>query len=199
MGHPGAGPVMRVGLLGVAALCICITAAEAETVEIDFTSSRGSGFFDVDLTNFVVPASAGQPTSFSVIAADININAGSGLVAPVHYTLDNVFTTSCTPGECSVVFSIPEINTFPQDHVNLKLNFEKIWVPWVTTDQQTIQMALYPDVGLSFWNGVSGSVQRTDVVTAVPEPSTWAMMLLGFAGLGFMTYRRKSKPALMAA
>jgi outer membrane lipase/esterase len=34
---------------------------------------------------------------------------------------------------------------------------------------------------------------------AVPEPSTWAMMLLGFAGLGFMAYRRKSKPALMAA
>jgi hypothetical protein len=33
----------------------------------------------------------------------------------------------------------------------------------------------------------------------VPEPSTWAMMLLGFAGVGFMAYRRKSKPALMAA
>ena len=36
-------------------------------------------------------------------------------------------------------------------------------------------------------------------VSAVPEPSTWAMMILGFAGLGFMAYRRKSKPALMAA
>jgi hypothetical protein len=35
-------------------------------------------------------------------------------------------------------------------------------------------------------------------VTAVPEPSTWAMMILGFAGIGFMAYRRKSKPALMA-
>jgi hypothetical protein len=34
---------------------------------------------------------------------------------------------------------------------------------------------------------------------SVPEPSTWAMMILGFAGLGFMAYRRKSKPALMAA
>ena len=34
---------------------------------------------------------------------------------------------------------------------------------------------------------------------AVPEPSTWAMMLLGFAGIGFMAYRRKSKPVLMAA
>jgi hypothetical protein len=34
---------------------------------------------------------------------------------------------------------------------------------------------------------------------AVPEPSTWAMMILGFAGLGFMAYRQKSKSALMAA
>jgi PEP-CTERM motif len=37
------------------------------------------------------------------------------------------------------------------------------------------------------------------ITTAVPEPSTWAMMILGFAGVGFMAYRRKSKPALMAA
>jgi len=28
-------------------------------------------------------------------------------------------------------------------------------------------------------------------VTAVPEPSTWAMMILGFAGVGFMAYRRR--------
>jgi hypothetical protein len=28
-------------------------------------------------------------------------------------------------------------------------------------------------------------------VSAVPEPSTWAMMILGFMGLGFMGYRRK--------
>jgi len=38
-----------------------------------------------------------------------------------------------------------------------------------------------------------------DVAAAVPEPSTWAMMILGFAGVGFMAYRRKSKSALMAA
>ena len=29
--------------------------------------------------------------------------------------------------------------------------------------------------------------------SAVPEPSTWAMMLLGFAGVGFMAYRRSRK------
>jgi hypothetical protein len=33
---------------------------------------------------------------------------------------------------------------------------------------------------------------------SAPEPSTWAMMILGFAGIGLMAYRRKSKPALMA-
>jgi PEP-CTERM motif len=32
-------------------------------------------------------------------------------------------------------------------------------------------------------------------VAAVPEPSTWAMMILGFAGVGFLAYRRRSKGA----
>jgi hypothetical protein len=31
----------------------------------------------------------------------------------------------------------------------------------------------------------------TTVVAGVPEPSTWAMMILGFCSLGFMAYRRK--------
>lgn len=35
------------------------------------------------------------------------------------------------------------------------------------------------------------------VNSAVPEPSTWAMMILGFAGVGF-TARRKTKSALIA-
>lgn len=30
-------------------------------------------------------------------------------------------------------------------------------------------------------------------IAAVPEPSTWAMMILGFAGIGFLTYRRRRK------
>jgi hypothetical protein len=30
-------------------------------------------------------------------------------------------------------------------------------------------------------------------IAAVPEPSTWAMLVLGFAGVGFLAYRRKNK------
>lgn len=33
-------------------------------------------------------------------------------------------------------------------------------------------------------------------VGAVPEPATWAMMVLGFCGIGGMAYRKKRKPAL---
>jgi hypothetical protein len=47
--------------------------------------------------------------------------------------------------------------------------------------------------------GAENAINYAFRVGAVPEPSTWAMMILGFAGVGFMAYRRKSKPALMAA
>jgi hypothetical protein len=60
-------------------------------------------------------------------------------------------------------------------------------------DTATFSFNALPD-GVSYTsasgNFLSGSV---------PEPSTWAMLLLGFAGIGFMAYRRKSKPALMPA
>jgi len=32
-------------------------------------------------------------------------------------------------------------------------------------------------------------------VSPVPEPATWAMMILGFMGVGFMAYRRRGRPA----
>ena len=46
--------------------------------------------------------------------------------------------------------------------------------------------------------GASGNLSVATLVVsldpptpAVPEPSTWAMMILGFGGLGFMAYRRR--------
>jgi hypothetical protein len=41
-------------------------------------------------------------------------------------------------------------------------------------------------------------VTGTTFTAGVPEPSTWAMMILGFCGLGFMGYRRKNKLAMRA-
>jgi hypothetical protein len=46
----------------------------------------------------------------------------------------------------------------------------------------------------------SGNVQIAVLhVSGVPEPSTWAMMILGFAGVGFMAYRRRNSNASLRA
>jgi PEP-CTERM motif len=53
------------------------------------------------------------------------------------------------------------------------------------------------EIGTDF--GIQHHLTVTEpVVAAVPEPATWAMMILGFAGVGFMAYRRKSKRAVAA-
>lgn len=38
---------------------------------------------------------------------------------------------------------------------------------------------------------VSGLLNSVTVTTAVPEMSTWTLLILGFAGLGFLGYRRR--------
>jgi outer membrane lipase/esterase len=58
-----------------------------------------------------------------------------------------------------------------------------------------------------FWDGIHPTAfahgviaqEFLDATGAVPEPSTWVMMILGFAGIGCMAYRSKNKLALNAA
>jgi PEP-CTERM motif len=43
------------------------------------------------------------------------------------------------------------------------------------------------------------NVKFTSLGRTIPEPSTWAMMLLGFVGLGFLGYRSKVRQGTLAA
>ena len=52
-----------------------------------------------------------------------------------------------------------------------------------------------PGVSLTAGNDY---VAYLTVAGTVPEPSTWAMMLLGFAGLGFAGYRASRKSEAVA-
>jgi hypothetical protein len=48
--------------------------------------------------------------------------------------------------------------------------------------------------------GSGGGSANSTIVVSVPETSTWAMMILGFLGVGFMAYRGKGRgPALRLA
>jgi hypothetical protein len=51
----------------------------------------------------------------------------------------------------------------------------------------------------SFPLALSDSFDILGIASPVPEPSTWAMMIIGFCGVGFMAYRRKSRLTLSAA
>jgi hypothetical protein len=39
---------------------------------------------------------------------------------------------------------------------------------------------------------INASSVQINLASAVPEPSTWAMLILGFAGVGFMAYRKRT-------
>jgi hypothetical protein len=56
----------------------------------------------------------------------------------------------------------------------------------------------FPEGNLQEYFG-GNSLRGHLAMAAVPEFSTWAMMILGFAGVGFMTYRRSRKSPLSLA
>ena len=56
------------------------------------------------------------------------------------------------------------------------------------------EFMFFNDLGDPGSNAPSGLLVTTSA-SPVPEPSTWAMMTLGFAGIGLMACRRKSKAA----
>ena len=57
--------------------------------------------------------------------------------------------------------------------------------------------------GVYEWTWGTGANQNftidIGVTPAVPEPSTWAMMLIGFAGFGYAAVRRKGAVRLISA
>jgi PEP-CTERM motif len=55
-------------------------------------------------------------------------------------------------------------------------------------DPPTLSLSLPTDASVATASGVFANF------TAVPEPSTWAMLILGFVGVGFASYRSRTRP-----
>jgi hypothetical protein len=74
------------------------------------------------------------------------------------------------------------LNTLPRT-----LTYTEEFLPFTVVGGSTTLSFTSLDAGA--FGGVIGDVAIN--AAATPEPSTWAMMILGFAGIGFMAYRRK--------
>jgi hypothetical protein len=142
-----------------------------------------------------------QAATSSDNGATINFTTPSGTSALVNIT--------CGKFDCSgKTFSLatPEtINSNTQYALTLQVQLSANTVGnGLTSDSQSgrIDPMIGIDPLFQLENPLFNLVLSPDTgntISSVPETSTWAMMLLGFAGIGFMAYRRKSEPALMAA
>jgi hypothetical protein len=187
-----------VGLLGFVALCFGLTgAAPAKAViyTYDINAAYDSGLPSIT-GSFTIDDSIG-PASIS----NINIHATLPPVGgPLTFSFDQVINPVDTwnvgylwfanhaygAGDTHFfMFTNATDPSFNNASYVIGLGFN--------SHQSEVSVA-----GLNDWIGIEGLLTR-ESVAAVPESSTWAMMLLGFAGIGFMAYRRKSKPALMVA
>ena len=180
------------------------SASSSYTSEFSFAStSAGSIVFD--------GTASASVTSLSSNVSSVDVFSGIFMAnGPSNYT-GYVFETDAAAVLKLTHTGAGEIDVLKFEHSSIVAHyfFDAM------TDTALLQL---PDadryvIRVGFGSGVSlhglGSVNETfhnqldfsifSPTSAVPEPSTWAMMILGFAGVGFMAYRRKSKPSLLAA
>jgi PEP-CTERM motif len=76
---------------------------------------------------------------------------------------------------------VPVLDNLPRNQ------FSTLALGWAGIDELTFSTSS----GDTYENLLLTNFVVNDALGAVPEPSTWAMMILGFAGVGFMAYRRR--------
>jgi hypothetical protein len=148
------------------------------------------------------PASADVTYTFTGNFLGSNLdppNASFSVTLPNFVTSDQTFTAAQANLACGDNFvqctGISFLTHFTPGQDVVAINF----IAGIASETKFYDFAptAFTTPGVAFMDNPFGD--NATLTTAVPEPSTWAMMILGFCGLGFMAYRRKAKPALMAA
>jgi hypothetical protein len=178
--------------------------ANAATFDYSYTFNTG----DVVSGSFTGDQGGQNITNIANITASLDGIAFTGPLYAMSYTAagSNCSAASCFSSTGAVVSFDPLDNNFlfldtdsPQNFATQNYTNVFYVIPW-PNGSQTEATSYFdaPNTYIDYYNGqyIPGNWVLT---AAVPEPSTWAMMILGFAGVGFMAYRRKSKPTLMAA
>jgi hypothetical protein len=191
--------------ISVAALCALATQASAAIFIYDAAlsgpaesppnASPGTGFAEVTI-NDVTDTMRVQVTF-------------SGLVATT--TASHIHCCTALPGTgtAGVATTVPTFTGFPlgvtsgiYDHT-FDMSLASSYNPaFITTTPLAafgvLQTGLNAgDAYLNIHTTTSPSGEIRGFLHAVPEPSTWAMMILGFAGIGFMAYRKRNKPEML--
>jgi hypothetical protein len=166
----------------------------------------------------LIPAMTSHATAGVIYTYSVAGSYGPGGLHNVGGTLSGTLTVDATAHLVTAAditaSTIP--NAFNVVVGNFALNPDK-WI--VTLDNVSVHTTfrLQMDSATTLFAGLTTAIDSTSgfdgfgyfpgdhdgspfsgtlAIAAVPETSTWAMLLIGFAGMGIAAYRRKSKPVL---
>jgi hypothetical protein len=207
-------------LSGVAFAATLATTANAAVVTIGLqqgggiiTEASGTGSASVSGLTFgtftlnTVSATAPPVTSSLLSGNSLNVAGSSGtlnvfITASGLANLTSAVFSSFTENTLPAGYSVQELTFFDQGNGIFALttplasqnftsagtsnntNFMNPVAPYSITEEYIITVAPGAE---------PGSTLNSTIIVSVPEPSTWAMMILGFLGVGFMAYRRKGR------
>lgn len=148
----------------------------------NITSSVTPFFFPVNTTTNLHQDRAGFPLANNNASGPLSIRIGTNASGQI---------TSWTISE-NFFASYP---AFPGENPN---DFFADYTVTTTNTGDTVTLTNEHDAGFSPASFTTGTGSFA-MASPVPEPSTWAMMILGFVGLGFMAYRRKQNGSAFSA
>lgn len=112
------------------------------------------------------------------------------------------FNTCTGPFSCVPITPVPQtvhVSLFggPSGDFTTGTNGPAYWGTWQNESLSFVATGTSQDVTFSAITSFDVGLDNVQI-SAVPELSTWAMMMLGFAGIGLVAYRRNKKAALAA-
>jgi hypothetical protein len=156
-----------------------------------FTISRGSYATAAPFAQFISNSADGNPGLQTVTFATTFTTDAAATISG-NWAADNGGTITGFNGASSGT-TLTAINNGPADNYGMlhPFSFDLTGAGTYTLDFAIVDQG--PPLAFLF------DVTSPVTIAAVPETSTWAMMLLGFASVGFMAYRRKNNSVFRIA
>jgi len=165
------------------------------------STSTSGAHNTLDLSTFEIRNISGGTDTLSILVGQTDFQ---GPVTSITESGSITFHGNAGIGPSTLAFYAANGNTQPTLAAPGTLLFTASSTPTLVVDSFTgtnisafadpnlFSMAMLANITLQSNAYVDGFAMGMDSQTsAVPEPSTWAMMLLGFAGIGSMALRRK--------
>ena len=177
---------MRKLILGMAgAAALAIGSAAGAQVTLDGSSMTTDG-----------PTMVGAETTIGFTEADLDAPA---FMEWLTFTNDlaGVYAITLDTSSIGIDFT-SAILTGPGGPYELDENFDNGIVEFWSLSSLFLEAGQYT-LSINGNNNSTGSLGGTITINAVPEPGTWAMMLLGFGAAGYAMRRRRAPVLAQAA